>query len=186
MSKLHMVHGFVSYHHELDESWKKIFELRFGNRFGAIVPGSVQVGDISLNLSTDTIRQKIRDEYSRDTSVTVVLVCAWTWQRKHIDWEIGSSIRDSAANPRSGLLGILLSSYYDHHFRGRRGHYNPRTIPPRLHDNMEAGFATLHAWSEDPDEVQDWIHQAYLRKSRILPTNARESFAKNRTGDGWS
>ncbi len=184
MSNLHKV--FVSYHHELDESYKKIFELRFGNKFGAIIPGSVQVGDIDLYLPTETIRQKIRDEYLRDTSVTVVLVGALTWQRKHIDWEIASSIRDTAANPRSGLLGIILPAYYEHHFGGRSENYNPRTIPPRLHDNIEAGFATIHSWSEDHAQVQNWIHQAYLRKSRVQPNNARESFAKNRSGDSWS
>jgi hypothetical protein len=184
MSNLHKV--FVSYHHELDESYKKIFELRFGNKFGAIIPGSVQVGDIDPGLPTETIRQKIRDQYLRDTSVTVVLIGALTWQRKHIDWEISASIRDTAANPRSGLVGIILPAYYDHHFGGRSGKYNPRTVPPRLHDNIEAGFATLHGWSDNPAEVQGWIHEAYLRKSRVLPNNARESFAKNRSGDSWS
>ena len=184
MSNLHKV--FVSYHHKLDESYKKIFELRFGNKFGAVIPGSVQVGDINPYLPTETIRQKIRDEYLRDTSVTVVLVGALTWQRKHVDWEIASSIRDTAANPRSGLLGILLPAYYKHHFSGRSGKYNPRTIPPRLHDNIAAGFASIHSWSEDPDEVQEWIHKAYLRKSRAQPTNAREAFANNRSGESWT
>lgn len=148
MSQLHKV--FVSYHHELDESRKNIFELRFENRFGAIIPGAVRIGDIDPSLPTETIRQKIRDEYLRDTSVTVVLIGALTWQRKHVDWEIASSIRDTIANPRSGLLGIILPSYYDHHFAGRRDRYDPHTIPPRLHDNVEAGFATLHVGLKTP------------------------------------
>jgi hypothetical protein len=180
MSNKHKV--FVSYHHELDESYKNIFELRFGNRFGAIVPGSVKVGDIDPNLPTETIRQKIRDEYLRDTSVTVVLIGAQTWQRKHIDWEIGSSIRDTKANPRSGLLGILLPTYP----RADKSKYNPRTIPPRLHDNIECGFASIHNWSEDAETVQGWIHQAYLRKSTKQPDNSRASFGKNRTGTEWN
>jgi hypothetical protein len=184
MSNLHKV--FVSYHHELDESHKKIFELRFGNKFRAIIPGSVQVGDINPYLPTDTIRQKIRDEYLRDTSVTVVLVGALTWQRKHVDWEIASSIRDTAANPRSGLIGILLPAYYRHHFGGRSGSYDPRTIPPRLHDNIEAGFATIHSWTEDAAEVQHWIHEAHLRKARVRPDNSLESFVRNRSGDRWT
>jgi len=180
MSNRHKV--FVSYHHELDESYKNIFELRFGNRFGAIVPGSVKVGDIDPNLPTETIRQKIRDEYLRDTSVTVVLIGAKTWQRKHIDWEIGSSIRDTKANPRSGLLGILLPAYS----RADKSKYNPRTIPPRLHDNIECGFASIHNWSENAETVQGWIHQAYLRKSTKQPDNSRASFGKNRTGTEWN
>lgn len=180
MSNRHKV--FVSYHHALDESYKKIFELRFGNAFGAIVPGSVQIGDIDPNLQTETIRQKIRDEYLRDTSVTVVLLGAETWQRKHIDWEIGSSIRDTKVNPRSGLLGILLPSYP----RTDKSKYNSKTIPPRLHDNIACGFASIHNWSEDAATVQDWIHQAYLRKSTKQPDNSRASFGKNRTGDEWT
>jgi hypothetical protein len=180
MSNKHKV--FVSYHHALDESYKKIFELRFGNAFGAIVPGSVNDGDIDPNLPTETIRQKIRDEYLRDTSVTVVLIGAATWQRKHIDWEIGSSIRDTKANPRSGLLGILVPTYP----RADKSKYNPRTIPPRFHDNIECGFASIHNWSEDAATVQDWVNQAYLRKSSKQPDNSRAPFGNNRTGDAWT
>jgi hypothetical protein len=183
MSNLHKV--FVSYHHELDESYKKVFELRFGNKFGAIIPGSVQLGDIDPYLPTETIRQRIRDKHLRDTSVPR-RPDRRADMRKHVDWEIASSIRDTAANPRSGLLGILLPAYYEHHYCGRSGNYNPTTIPPRLHDNIEAGFAKLYSWSEEPVEVQGWIHEAYLRKSSLQPNNARESFAKNRSGVNWT
>ncbi len=177
MSNRHRV--FISDHHALDESYKKIFELRFGNAFGAIVPGSVNDGDIDPNLPTETIRQKIRDEYFRDTSVTVVLIVAQTWQRKHLDWEIGSSIRDTSANPRSGLLGIVLPTYP----RADKSKYNSRTISLRLHDNIECGFASINNWSQDATTVQDWVHQAYLRRSSEQPDNSRASFGKNRTGD---
>lgn len=180
MSNRHKV--FVSFHHALDENYKRIFEMRFGNAFGAIVPGSVNDGDIDPNLPPDTIRQKIRDNHLRDTSVTVVLIGAETWQRKHVDWEIGSSIRHTDYNPRSGLLGILLPAYP----RPAPGKYNPYTIPPRLHDNLKCGFASIHNWSEDAATVQDWIHQAYLRKSTKQPDNSRASFGKNRTGAAWT
>lgn len=180
MSNRHKV--FISYHHALDENYKKSFELRFGNAFGAIVSGSVQFGEIDPCLATETIRQKIRDEYLRDTSVTVVLIGAQTWQRKHVDWEIGSSIRHTQFNPRSGLLGILLPAYP----RSDRNSYNPYTIPPRLYDNIQCGFASIHNWTEDAATVQAWIHQAYLRKSRVNPNNSRESFGRNRTGGAWT
>lgn len=180
MSNRHKV--FVSYHHELDENYKNIFALRFGNAFGAIVPGSVKVGDIDPNLPTDTIRQKIRDEYLRDTSVTVVLIGAQTWRRKHVDWEIGSSIRHTKYNPRSGLLGILLPTYP----RVDKSKYNFRTIPPRLHDNIKCGFASIYNWSDNPTTVEGWIHDAYLRKSTKQPDNARASFGNNRTGTEWA
>lgn len=180
MSNRHKV--FVIYHHALDENYKNIFELRFGNAFDAIVPGSVNDGDIDSNLSTETIRQKIRDEYIRDTSVTVVLIGAETWQRKYIDWEIGSSIRQTEYNPRSGLLGILLPTYP----RTDLTKYNPHTIPPRLYDNIKCEFAKIYNWSDNPMMVQDWIHQAYLRKSTKQPDNSRASFGKNHTGSEWT
>jgi hypothetical protein len=179
MSNRHKV--FVSYHHANDENYKRIFELRFGNRFGVIVPGSVQMGDIDTNLKTETIRQKIRDDYLRDTSVTVVLVGQETWQRKHVDWEISSSLRNTDLNPRSGLLGILLPSHPDF----GRPKFNPHLVPPRLADNVECGFATIYHWSEDPDKVQQWVHEAYLRKARIQPDNSRDLFGKNHTGSAW-
>ena len=99
MSNTHKV--FVSYHHALDEDYKEFFELSFGNAFGAIFPGSVNDGDIDPDLPTDTIRQKIRDQHLRDTSVTVVLIGAETWQRKPCRpgrraWCCGRSARRSS------------------------------------------------------------------------------------------
>ncbi len=193
MSQRHKT--FVSYHHANDQDRKHIFDLRFGNKFEILERGSVDLGDIDPNLQTDAIRQTIRDEYLRDCSVTVVLVGTQTWQRKHVDWEIGATIRDTKYNPRGGLLGIILPSYraaYPNALTSRRDgsvvQYDPYTIPPRLHDNVQRGYATLHPWSEDAEEVQAWIHAAYLRKddATVLPNNARPAYGKNRTGLRWS
>jgi hypothetical protein len=180
MSNRHKV--FISYHHARDEAYKIAFERRFGDAFGAIVLGSVNDGDIDPNLPTETIRQKIRDDYLRDASVTVVLIGAETWQRKHIDWEIGSSIRHTEYNPRSGLLGIVLPTYP----RTDPTKYDPRTIPPRLYDNIKCEFAAIYNWSDNATIVPDWVHQAYLRKSTKQPDNSRASFGNNRTGDKWT
>ena len=120
---------FISFHHE-DEHYKNLFaDMMEGN----IVDESVGDGDIDSRIKTETIRQKIRDEFIRDASVTVVLIGRRTWQRKYVDWEIGSSLRDTRLNPRCGLLGILLPNHPDY----GTGHYNPRLIPPRLADNCE-------------------------------------------------
>jgi hypothetical protein len=86
---------FVSYHHANDQFYRNQFELLFADIYDVIVSKSVRIGDIESYLTTDTIRNKIRDHYLRDATVTVVLVGEQTWQRKHIDWEIGSSIRDT-------------------------------------------------------------------------------------------
>lgn len=183
MSTAHRV--FVSYHHELDESYKKIFELRFGNAAGTLVATGVELGDIDPNLSAETIRTKIRDEYLRDSSVTVVLVGELTWQRKHVDWEISSTLRDSKLHARGGLLGILLPAYHAAQSGGERRRDDLHTIPPRLHDNLEGGYAKLYDWSEDASDVQTWIHEAYLRRDKVEPDNSRGLFGKNHSGSRW-
>ena len=184
MSKRHRV--FVSYHHELDESYKKRFVHRFGDVYGTIIPAGVDIGDIDPNLPTETIREKIRDEYLRSASVTVVLVGTLTWQRKHVDWEISSTLHNTKLNSRGGLLGILLPAYRTANPGDQHGKGDPHTIPPRLHDNVEAGYARLYDWSEDCGDVQAWIHEAFLRRSRVAPDNRRDLFGKNHTGIGWS
>jgi hypothetical protein len=172
---------FVSYHHANDQRYRDAFEKLFANHYDIMVSKSVQVGDIDPNLNTDTIRQKIRDEYLRDSTVTVVLVGTQTWQRKHVDWEIGSSIRDTKFNPRSGLLGILLPTYPRDSMNG----FNPYTIPPRLYYNIECGFAKCYYWNTDPNIVQGWIHTAFLNRNDVSPNNSYQSFGNNRTGDRW-
>ena len=132
---------FVSFHHE-DQAYKDRFVRAMGANF---VDKSLEDGDIDdNNMATETIRQRIRDDFIADATVTVVLIGPCTWQRKHVDWEIGSSLRDTRNNPRCGLLGILLPSHPDF---GKRT-YSPVLIPPRLADNcpeamtLSQGFIT--------------------------------------------
>jgi len=174
---------FVSYHHANDQGYRDRFEGLFAGSYDIMVSSSVRIGGIDPNLPTETVRQKIRDEYLRDSTVTVVLVGAETWKRKHVDWEIGSSIRHTRYNPRSGLLGILLPSYPKPY--NRPDFYYSNTIPPRLHDNINCGFAKVYPWSDDPISVRDWIHKAFQRRTQINPDNSRDSFANNRSGERW-
>ena len=174
---------FVSYHHENDQAYRNLFEGLFSNVHDIMVSKSVQIGDIAPNLKTDTIRQKVRDEYLRDSTETVVLIGAETWKRKHVDWEIGASTRETEYNPRSGLLGILLPTYPRPH--GEPNNYFPYTIPPRLHDNIECEFATIYNWNNNPNLVQSWIHEAFDRRNKIKPDNSYPSFVNNRSGERW-
>lgn len=173
---------FVSYHHSTeDQKFRNYFESLFAESHGVMISKSVQIGDLGPNLATDTIRQKIRDEYLRDSTVTVVLIGPETWKRKHVDWEIGSSIRHTQFNPRSGLLGIILPTYP----RTDPTKYNQYTIPPRLYDNIQCGFAKIYNWSTDPAVVQRWIHEAFERRNKIDPDNSFPNFANNRSGERW-
>jgi hypothetical protein len=172
---------FVSYHHLRDQAYRDSFEYMFAYVNDIMVVRSVQIGDLDPNLKTETIRQKIRDEYLRDSAVTVVLIGAETWKRKHVDWEVAASIRHTLYNPRSGLLGIILPTYP----RTDQKIYNPYTIPPRLYDNIKCRFAEIYNWSNDATIVQNWIHEAFERRNKVNPDNTRTLFANNRSGGRW-
>lgn len=172
---------FVSYHHANDQLYRNYFENLFSNNYDIMVSKSVQIGDINPVLPPEIIRQKIRDEYLRDSTVTVVLIGSQTWQRKHVDWEIGSSIRQTQYNPRSGLLGIVLPTYHWHD----KNTYYPYTIPPRLYDNVRCGFAEIYYWSNNPFTVQTWIHASFERRNKINPNNSYQNFIYNRSGERW-
>ena len=63
MNSRHKV--FVSYHHNNDQNYRNLFEGLFSDIYDIFVSKSVQIGDLDPNLKTDTLRQKIRDEYLR-------------------------------------------------------------------------------------------------------------------------
>ena len=177
---------FISYH-DADREYKDRFVRNMGD---SIIDESVQVDDIDdTNLQVETIRQNIRDDYIADATVTIVLVGPCTWQRKHVDWEIGASLRDTKKNSRCGLLGILLPHYPDH---GKTS-YRPRLAPPRLADNSNGdnAFAKIYdlpgSWVEST--VRRWVHEAFLRRMKDPPpVNSRSQFGRNRSGScsqGW-
>ena len=176
---------FISFH-EQDMKYKEDFVRKMGRR---IVDRSVDTGNIDdTGLKTVQVRQKIRDEYIRDATVAIVLIGPRTWQRKHVDWEIGSSIRKTKRNSRCGMLGIILPNHPDH---GKK-RYNPHLTPPRLAENCngEDPYALIYDWPQPwtPTKIAEWIHQAYTRRYGPPPDNSRKSFARNRTRDyrkGW-
>ena len=174
---------FISFHHD-DQYYKDLFVQMMDDD---IVDESVSDGDIDdINVRTETIRQNIRDNFIRDATVTIVLIGPCTWQRKHVDWEIGSSIRRTSRNSRCGLLGILLPNHPDH----GTGHYTPSLIPQRLADNagVDDAYAKIYNWSSHPDVIRSWVHTAFQRRDGTPPNNGRRQFARNRSGDcsrGW-
>jgi hypothetical protein len=179
-------HGvFISYHDGRDDpaggdlEYRRTFEKLFHERAQVIVSRSVQDNDIDPNEKVDRVRQLIREKYLANTSVTIVLVGAKTWQRKHVDWEIGASLRHTDANPRSGLVGILLPSHPDY------PKYDFHTIPPRLWDNLQNGYAKLYRWTEQPGEIQTIVEEAYWNREKVLPNNTRQPFARNWSGERW-
>ena len=178
--------AFISFCHD-DQEYKDLFVHMMGDD---IVDKSVEDGDIDDdNIKIETIRQKIRDDFIADATVTVALIGPRTWQRKHVDWEIGSSLRDTKKNPRCGLVGILLPNHPDFGTKT----YNPRLIPPRLADNCggDDSYTCIYDWpgQRAAERIRQWIHRAFKRRNGTDPDNRRFQFKRNRTGscsDGWS
>ena len=98
---------FISYHHANDQ-WYKERLVEFGKLHSIFLDRSVDTGDIPEEWSDQRIRQVVRDYYLRDSTVTIVLVGEGTRRRKHVDWEIYSSMYDGTVNKRSGIVVINL------------------------------------------------------------------------------
>ena len=124
----HMHKVFISYHRKNDEDYKE--KLLLDNLINPIfIDASVDTGDISDDLDDPTIREKIRDEYLRNSTVTIVLVGLETKRRKHVDWEIYSSMIDGKINKKSGILVINLPSIKCTNFKASHSGEKERLYP---------------------------------------------------------
>ncbi len=142
---------FISYHHANDQRYKN--ELKSIHDNISFFDMSVDTGDIDEGLNDETIRVKIRDEYLKDSTVTIVLVGTNTKDRKHVDWEIYSSMFNSSKNKKSGILIVNLPtingsqisiSEKDKDILGRNISWSPISsyerynyMPKRLVDNVK-------------------------------------------------
>ncbi len=182
---------FVSYHHYNDQDYKEYLDT-INNRYEVFIDRSVDTGDISNDLDDQTIREKIRDEYLRDSSVTILLVGTETKNRKHVDWEIYSSMIDGKVNKKSGILVVNLPStgstnYTAAHqsekpavypeckkwiYIDERAEYERRYpyVPARIIDNLLKNEAKVSVtpWYKfrDPDNLRFLINTAYEDRQR--------------------
>lgn len=168
---------FISYHHERDQKYADMLRNALADD---IVDKSVHEDDIDdSNIKTTTIRQKIRDEFIADATVTIVLVGPETYTRKHVDWEIGSSLRKTKKNSRCGLLGILLPNHPNY-----RKERCDSLIPPRLAANLKGKdpYAQLYNWPKNGSliRIRKWINKAFLRRNGTPPNNNTKPFKRNR------
>ena len=143
---------FISYHRRNDQFYKN--ELI---KFGVFIDKSVDTGDISEYLSDQAIREKIRDDYLRDSTVTILLVGSETKWRKHIDWEIYSSMFDGVRNQKSGILVIKLPSTQCTNFIAAHGDEEKRLIYPEqnswMHINTRSEYEGRYPYL--PDRIID-------------------------------
>lgn len=120
--------AFISYHHINDQYYKDAL-VKMNDRYSIFVDRSVDTGDISDGLDDQTIREEIRDEYLRDSTVTIVLVGDETKKRMHVDWEIYSSMYDGTVNKKSGILVVNLPTVNCSHFTAKHAGEKERLYP---------------------------------------------------------
>lgn len=164
---------FISYYHEDQievnnfintfDRERKIFTYR---ALGAL-------DDINLmdSTNTDYIMGRIRRDYIKDSTVTIVLIGKNTWGRRYVDWEIKASLMQGQNNP-NGLIGIKLPS---------AGRY-PK-IPERLELNVSSGYAKVYDYPIRKDNLENWIEEAYRNRmvKRNSITNPWEIYKYNRS-----
>lgn len=106
---------FISFHHKNDQIYKDEL-VKLGENNDIFIDGSVDLGEIPEDWTDQHIREYIRDSHLKDTTVTILLVGTETKNRKHVDWEIYSSMFDGNVNKKSGLIVILLPSAKSEYF----------------------------------------------------------------------
>lgn len=158
---------FVSYYHHGDQNYYDTFSLTFDSTYDLI-------HDHSLDRIVDSdnpeyVMRRIRENYVVGSSCTVVLVGAYTWGRKYVDWEIKATL-----DKGHGLVGICLPTAILS---------SPPSIrwPPRLLDNIKSGFAPWLNWTqimESPHSLAQCISDAKSR-SQALIVNDRSVRSRN-------
>ncbi len=106
---------FISYHHANDQAYKDGL-TQFNTQHRIFIDGSGDTREISDALTDEQIRTTIRDDYLADSTVTIVLVGTETKNRKHVDWEMYSSMHDGPVNKKSGIVVIVLPTISSTYF----------------------------------------------------------------------
>jgi len=184
---------FISYHHESDHSYKE-YPVQMSQSHRLFLDRSVNTGDIGDSLSDERIREIIRDDYLRNSTVTIVLVGLETRRRKHVDWEIYSSMFDGKVNKKSGILIINLPGttdwciaprepekkkmYPDIQSWGRAIHSRNQLekcypyMPPRIIDNLlkpEVVKISVVSWSRicnHPERIRYLIEATFQDRNK--------------------
>lgn len=140
---------FISYHHAKDQAYKDELQ-RWAEQYGLFEDVSVNTREVDDTLPTERIRCIIRDDYLRDSTVTIVLVGTETKGRKFVDWEIYSSMFDGSVNKRSGVIVIQLPS--------TGGTY----ITAAHKDEKASVFSDITSWTSIDDRSEYESRYPYL------------------------
>ena len=170
---------FISYHHANDQ-WYKNRLIDYGKSFGVFLDKSVDTGDISDSLSDQGIRRIIRDKYLRDSTVTILLAGTETKWRKHVDWELYSSMFDGTVNKKSGILVISLPTVDCTYYVSGHGYAERQFIYPEtsVWENIDSRQEQERRFPHLPDRIIDNLlapkaHISVVPWERVSATNLK-------------
>jgi len=170
---------FVSYHHRNDQDYKDEL-IRRGREFSVFIDKSVDSGEISDRLTDQQIRTRIRDEYLRDSTVTLLLAGSETKNRKHVDWELYSSMFDGARNKKSGILVVTLPTTDTNFFTAAHGDQEKSVVYPEQSSwtSVDSRAEYERRYPQLPDRVIDNLMAPKARISvvpwdRLTPVNLK-------------
>lgn len=162
---------FISYHHARDQRYKERL-VEMAEAHDLFVDRSVNTRDISADLHHQRIREIIRDDYLRDSTVTIVLVGSETGYRKHVDWEIYSSMYDGKVNRKSGVIAIALPSITERSITERcivvsRGNEEKRLypFPDTMWKPVPSRTEYERKWPSMPHRIVDNLYNPKARVS---------------------
>lgn len=157
-----MHHVFVSYHHDKDQGYKDTL-VAWAEENKVFIDDSVEMGEIPEDWDAQRIRTYIRDYHLKSSTVTILLVGTETQNRKHVDWELYSSMYDGAVNKKSGIIVIMLPS------TGCHLHTLPRKLDKEAVLPQEKNWISINTFKDYkerypfmPDRIVD-----NLLKSRV-------------------
>ncbi len=148
---------FVSYHHGNDRPYYDAFINAFSNTYDVVHDNSVERAVNSDN--TDYFIRKIRENYITGSSCTIVLCGPQTPWRKFVDWEIKATL-----DKQHALIGVNLPT-------NPLNADNKYTVPDRLHDNIQSGFAVWVDWStftQSHEAVRQYIEMAKSKSIQLI------------------
>lgn len=178
---------FISYHHR-NEQYLKEHLLQLNSHHGIFVDCSVDTGDIDDDLEPQVIRQTIRRNYLSESTVLMLIVGRETKYRKHVDWELYSSMYNGTNFGRSGVVVLLApdceSDYFSAPFDELKSTFYPNVsnwisidsreeyerryphLPPRIIDNLLKRNSKISVtnWSKvanDPEKLRLLIECAH-------------------------
>ncbi len=179
--------AFISYHHA-DEDEIQRFVAAFDHAADGFIArgiGAGMAGDIVDSTDTDYVMSRIRQEYLRDSSITLVMIGNCTWSRRYVDWELQASLRSGATITPNGVLGIKLPGYSGGGYPDR---LNKNLLVPGQPGNPVDCYARVYDMPTSVTQLVSYLEDAYRARTarRHLITNPRDRMGYNKNcGHSW-